>query len=290
MKKLFALLLTVLVIFSLVSCGAQMDNAMGEGLKGETSSTSSPEANDLAERKIIRRVSIDMETKHYDETLNTLHGAMAAVGAYASNINEYSRSGSRHANYVIRVPSANLEAFLTSVETMGNVLSRTESAEDVTLAYVDVESRIRALKAEETALTEMLEKATNLNSLLDIRSRLTEVRYQLDSYESQLRKYDDLIDYSTVNLSVAEVERLANVRGGVWGQIGDDFMDNVYAIADGAVALFIWLVGNIPVFVQLGGIGTGLFFLIRHVQRKRYAKAVAETEARKAAKQQPEEK
>ena len=57
MKKLFALLLTVLVIFSLVSCGAQMDNAMGEGLKGETSSTSSPEANDLAERKIIRRVS-----------------------------------------------------------------------------------------------------------------------------------------------------------------------------------------------------------------------------------------
>lgn len=284
MKKLLSCILALVLLLALASCGANMeDSALGDGFKNG-SSTSEQTGNDLIERKIIRRVSIDMQTKQYDETLEKLNEAMAAVGAYAENMNEYSRSGARHVNYVIRVPSAHLEAFLTSVNTMGNVLSRTESADDVTLAYVDVESRIRALQAEEAALMDMLEKADTLNALLDIRSRLTDVQYQLDSYESQLRKYDNLIDYSTVTLHINEVERLANVRGGVWGQIGDDFMDNVFAIADGAVAFFIWLVGSSPILVLIGGIGTGLFFLLRHIQRRRYAKAVAETEARKAAK------
>jgi ABC-type antimicrobial peptide transport system permease subunit len=271
MKQLSVLLLCLALVFSLASCGAaeSMDNYTG-GYKENMSDNSNPN-NDLLERKIIRRVSMDMETRDFDELADSLTRAVASVGGYTESANVYSRSGSRHASYVFRIPSANLDAFLSSLSTLGNVLSRSENAEDVTLAYVDTESRIRALKAEETALLEMLEKSENLSDLMSVRSRLTDVRYQLDSYESQLRKYDSLIDYSTVSVSVSEVERLSNIRGGVWTQIGDDFMDNVYAIADGAVAFFIWFVGSLPVLILLGGFATGGFFLYRYVRRKRSA-------------------
>ena len=269
MKQLSVLLLCLALVFSLASCGAaeSMDNYTG-GYKENMSDNSNPN-NDLLERKIIRRVSMDMETRDFDELADSLTRAVASVGGYTESANVYSRSGSRHASYVFRIPSANLNAFLSSLSTLGNVLSRSENAEDVTLAYVDTESRIRALKAEETALLEMMEKAASLSDLMSIRSRLTDVRYQLDSYESQLRKYDSLIDYSTVSVSVSEVERLSNIRGGVWTQIGDDFMDNVYAIADGAVAFFIWFVGSLPVLILLGGFATGGFFLYRYIRRKR---------------------
>lgn len=271
MKQLSVLLLCLALAFSLASCGAaeSMDNYTG-GYKENMSDNSNPN-NDLLERKIIRRVSMDMETRDFDELADSLTRAVASVGGYTESANVYSRSGSRHASYVFRIPSANLDAFLSSLSTLGNVLSRSENAEDVTLAYVDTESRIRALKAEETALLEMLEKSENLSDLMSVRSRLTDVRYQLDSYESQLRKYDSLIDYSTVSVSVSEVERLSNIRGGVWTQIGNDFMDNVYAIADGAVAFFIWFVGSLPILILLGGFATGGFFLYRYVRRKRSA-------------------
>lgn len=271
MKKLSVFLLVLTLILALASCGAaeSMDNYAG-GYK-ETTSDSVDADNDLAERKIIRRVNMSMETRDFDALAESLSEAVASVGGYAESSNVYSRSGSRQASYVFRIPSAKLDAFLTSLSTLGNVLSRSENAEDVTLAYVDTESRIRALKAEETALLEMMEKAASLSDLMSIRSRLTDVRYQLDSYEAQLRKYDSLIDYSTVSVSVSEVERLSNIRGGVWTQIGDDFMDNVYAIADGAVAFFIWFVGSLPVLVLLGGFATGGFFLYRYVRRKRSA-------------------
>lgn len=271
MKKLSVLLLVLTLILALASCGAaeSMDNYAG-GYKENTSDSVDAE-NDLAERKIIRRVNMSMETRDFDALAESLSEAVASVGGYAESSNVYSRSGSRQASYVFRIPSAKLDAFLTSLSTLGNVLSRSENAEDVTLAYVDTESRIRALKAEETALLEMMEKAASLSDLMSIRSRLTDVRYQLDSYEAQLRKYDSLIDYSTVSVSVSEVERLSNIRGGVWTQIGDDFMDNVYAIADGAVAFFIWFVGSLPVLVLLGGFATGGFFLYRYIRRKRSA-------------------
>ena len=277
MKQFSVLLLCLALVFSLASCGAaeSMDNYTG-GYKENMSDNSNPN-NDLLERKIIRRVSMDMETRDFDELADSLTRAVASVGGYTESANVYSRSGSRHASYVFRIPSANLDAFLSSLSTLGNVLSRSENAEDVTLAYVDTESRIRALKAEETALLEMLEKSENLSDLMSVRSRLTDVRYQLDSYESQLRKYDSLIDYSTVSVSVSEVERLSNIRGGVWTQIGDDFMDNVYAIADGAVAFFIWFVGSLPVLILLGGVATGGFFLYRYIRKKRNTRKKPDT-------------
>jgi len=282
MKKLFSVLLVLLLTVSLVSCGAAMDAEDG-GFKNNADSSLESSGNDLAERKIIRRVNLSMETRDFDEMQENLHTAIRAVGGYSENVNEYSHSGYRRATYVIRIPSANLDAFLSSLSSLGNVLSRNETIDDVTLAYVDTESRIKALKAEEAALIEMMEKAEDLNSLLSIRSRLTEVRYQLDSYESQLRKYDNLIDYSTVTVNVNEVERLANVRGGVWGQIGDDFMDNVYAIADGAVAFFIWFVGSIPVFVLIAVVVTAFVLTFRTVYRRRARKAEEALKAKQAA-------
>ena len=55
MKKLFSCLLVILLLVSLVSCGAAMDAENG-GFKNNSSASGESIGNDLAERKIIRRV------------------------------------------------------------------------------------------------------------------------------------------------------------------------------------------------------------------------------------------
>ena len=52
-----------------------------------------------------------------------------------------------------------------------------------------------------------MEQATNLSDVLQIQNRLTDVIYQIESYESRLRTYDNLIDFTTIDLTIREVEK-----------------------------------------------------------------------------------
>ncbi len=62
--------------------------------------------------------------------------------------------------------------------------SQSESAEDVTLQYTDTESRIASLKNEQERLNALLEKADTLENIFKLEERLTEVRYELENYQS----------------------------------------------------------------------------------------------------------
>ena len=54
----------------------------------------------------------------------------------------------------------------------------------------------------------MMEQAGDLETLLAIQNQLTEVQYQIESYTAQQRTYDDLISYSTVDVTVEEVKQI----------------------------------------------------------------------------------
>lgn len=58
-----------------------------------------------------------------------------------------------------------------------------KTTEDVTLEYVDTESHLKALKTEEETLLALLEKAEKLSDVFEIQEELTNVRYQIESYE-----------------------------------------------------------------------------------------------------------
>lgn len=294
MKKRIALILAILLLLvSLVACGSKSYDKEADDFSSSAESTGKPsdavnDANDLAERKIIHRVSMTMETREFDTLIGRLEAAISANGAYAENADQTASSTRRRATYVIRVPAAKLDSFLDAISGIGTVTGSSRSSEDVTLTYVDIESRIKSLRAEEAALLTMMENAGSLSDLLQIRSRLTEVLYQLDSYESQLRKYDDLIDYSTVTIYVHEVERVTEVNESVWSRIGTKFMDNLYGIRDFFLSLFIWFVGSLPVLVLLGAAVAVVVVLV--IRQNRKVRRRLEADKVKAENRSDEEK
>ncbi len=113
--------------------------------------------------------------------------------------------------------------FLSQVAENGNITSRSEQETDVTLDYVDLDSHKAVLLAEQERLLSFLEQAETVEEMIMLESRLSEVRYQIESMERQLRTYDNQVEYSTVYLSITEVVELTPVpvrQQTTWERIG----------------------------------------------------------------------
>ena len=150
----------------------------------------------------------------------------------------------------VRIPSSKLDGFIQNVKDTANVTYISESTDDITLKYVDVESRKIALETERDRLLELLEKAETVEDIITIEGRLSEVRYQLESYASTLRTYDNQVDYSTVHINISEVARETRVEPkGFWEEVKEEFGDSLYDMGRSARNFAIWFLGSLPYLI-----------------------------------------
>lgn len=221
-------------------------------------------------RKLIKTVRLEMQTKEFDALMEGLRGKIREMNGYIENSSvwgsNYEYSSARRSEYTVRIPADRLDEFIEVVSELGNVTYKSEGVEDVTLQYVDVESRQKALETEQTRLLELLEQADNLEDLLTIESRLSEVRYELENYGSQKRLLDNQIDYSTVHMSISEVERITEVgEKSFFEEIADLFGDNLYHVGRGLRGFVIVLIGSLPVLAVWAVVIAGFVLVIRKV-------------------------
>lgn len=282
MKKttvFLSLLLILCLIFS--GCSSQdknADNGTGGapsvgGAEGDYSTDSAGSTQVLTDRKIITTVYESLETAQYDAFLAALKEEVAARGGYFVHA-KYSGNGiettqNRRADFEIRIPAASLSAFTEKVGTLAAVLSHTEEADDITLSYIDVESRISVLEAEEKALLGILETAQKTEDVLAIRESLTDVQGQLASLRAQKQTYDTLIAYSTVHIDVSEVKtERAGSDGSFFSEVGKTFSESLSAIGAFFSGLGVFLLGNSPIILLVAALAVGIFFLVRYFHRR----------------------
>ena len=136
-----------------------------------------------------------------------------------------------------------------------------------------MESRMLALRTEQTRLLELLAKAENMTDLLKIEERLTEVRYQLESITSKLRAMDNLVEYATVELDLQQVEVYTETeKQTVWQRIGSGFTKNIGNVWDGIVNFFVWVITYSPQLLIVAGIAVVIVILSKRSAKKRRAK------------------
>lgn len=234
-------------------------------------------------RKLIRTFDINIQTKEFDNVLSGIQAKVQELGGYIEQSSldggsAYYNSYNRYSNMTVRIPSDKLDSFVENVKETANVTYISESTEDITLQYVDTESRKIALETERDRLLELLEKAETVEDIITIEGRLSEVRYQLESYASQLRTYDNQVDYSTVHINIDEVEREAKVEPKTfWEEVTDDFGDSLYGIGRGFRGFAIWLLGSSPYLVLWAVVIGSAAFVVRAVGRKKKLNKVLKT-------------
>ena len=211
-------------------------------------------------RKIIKNVNIDAETEEFDTFIANIDAKVRSLGGYMESTNISGRSinaskGSlRNANITARIPAKNLDSFVTNVADISNITNKSESAEDVTLNYADTQAHIKSLRTEQERLDQLLLQADDIETIIAIESRITDVRYELESYESRLRAMDNKVDYSTVYIYVKEVERYTPVeehKQTVGERIITGFTENLISAKDFVVDFIVELIIAIPIIVVL---------------------------------------
>ena len=225
-----------------------------EAVEQETVAVEEQAADTL--RKLIRNVDMSVETEDFDGLMANIQSKVNALGGYIEQSDVYNGSytsnyRSRNASLKVRIPSGKLDSFVDLVAVNSNITNKSESVEDVTLQYVDLESHKKALRAEEESLIAMLQKAEKIEDIVVIQSQLTSVRYQIESMESQLRTYDNKIQYSTVWLYVNEVAYYEPYEPKTPGQrIREGFTRNVHNVLDGIENFCIEFVIAIPLIIM----------------------------------------
>ncbi len=296
MKRILCLGLTLcLLLVSLAACSAagngtaDLDlqyskDSLAEEEYGSTNTTAAGTSiPEISDRKMIRDAELTVETKKFDEFLTALDKKVTEMEGYveSSSVNNdgYSKTY-RRATLVARIPADSLDKFLNAVGKLGSISDKSITTNDVTGEYIDAESRVAALKTEQASLMELLKTATNLDDILEIQDRLTDVTAELELYQKRINSIDARVSYSTVTLSIREVELdPTNDEQGFWGETGTRFMNNLYSIGAGAKAIAMWLISSLPYLVLLGAIGLAIWLPIRRkMRRKRAAKQAQSTD------------
>ncbi|MCL2201831.1 MAG: DUF4349 domain-containing protein, partial [Oscillospiraceae bacterium] len=234
----------------------------------------------LAER-IIYTVSADIETLHYEQTLEQVNRLMALNGAFIEShfvggVNlENTMMGwnsMRTARFTLRVPTHRLNAVTADLSLLGNVASLSSDAQNITQQFSDTEARLTTLRTQETRLLELLINAENIEEMLAIEDRLSWVRFDIESMTSTLRNWQNQIDYSTLHLFVREVEEftVAQPRDerGYWQQMGDGIVDTLRGIGRFFMDIFMWFATNIPILIILAVVVIVIIVIIRRQLRK----------------------
>ena len=254
---------------------APMMQASGNSLTSDASgsATALPE-----NRKWIITIDMSAETEDLDAMLAELDQRVKALNGFVEDQNIYNGSSYssrryRSASMTVRIPADDVDKFTEDVSGIANVVRTNKNLEDITLNYSATTSRITALETEETRLLEFMAQADNMSDLLEIEDRLTDVQYELERYASQLRLYDNQIDYATIYLDIEEVQEYTPVvEKTTWERIRDGFVSSVKDLGNGIKEIFVWLLINSPYLVVIGILGAGAVVIVKKRKVRRAAK------------------
>ena len=249
-RSVLACFLTLMMLLTLTACGgakseeatasnsAAMDSwteaetpaapaedmAYGGGVKYEeaVSAESQTESGTVAQ-KLICTAWLEMETTEFDTATAALTDLTEQLQGYfeSSTVGERG-SGSRWAEYTIRVPAEKYRTFLNQAGELCHETWRNTSQENVTESYYDTQGRLRTQRIKLERLQALLAKAELMEDIITIESAISETEQMIDDLSGTLRHYDGQVDYATVSISLSEVYKLSDVE-----EVPDSFISRL---------------------------------------------------------------
>ncbi len=226
-KRLLPLFLALLL--SLSACGSSSGGTTNSAAAGDSSvdngwAEAAMDAADTADgadfsavrrnAKLILNADLSLETQDFEKSAADIEKMTAEAGGYIESSGTYGDTGSRSANYTLRVPQEKFEQFYAQLGENMHVVSRSRSSEDVTEQYTDIETRLATLQTKHERLLSLLEKADKMEDIIALENALADCEYEIDSLTGSKRRYDDLVGFSTFYINLREVQTLTATADG----------------------------------------------------------------------------
>ena len=231
-------------------------------------------------RKIIRNYDISLATNTFDDDLAYINAKLSELGGYVlssslsgSKPEAYGDSG-RSLSMTLRVPAEKASDFVSGVQQLGKVDYIHDYTDDVTDQYFDVDTRLAVLKDQLERLRAIMVETDNLADIITLEERISEVMLQIEELTGTLKRYDALIAYTTIDLSINERNAISGPADtkGTGERISEGFTDTLNGVATFFVNFFVWFVSSLPVLIILAAITVAVVFIVKHAVKKNRAK------------------
>jgi predicted DNA binding CopG/RHH family protein len=191
---------------------------------------------------------------------------------YTDGISTTKEYTEKYANITIRVPEAEFQNIFNNIKGMGKLVSENISGNDITAEYRDTEARVDNLKIQEQSLKQLMTKANNVDEILRIETELNRVRTDIDINSGNLKRWDNLVQLSTIYIYMRELkpEELKSVDvPGMWEKAYQGFIKAINNVVGGLENTVILLVAAIPYLVIAGLVVVIGLYIARKIRKKK---------------------
>ena len=207
-----------------------------------------------ADRKLVRNSSMDIVTRNPADTAEQIRQVAERLGGFLvkSVTNGQDAQGALMA---VCVPANRFEEARAEIRKLGlRVDSERVEAQDVTRQYVDLDARLRNLRAEEAQYLSIMKAAHTVKDALEVSEKLSDVRGQIEQQQAEFEALSKQVETVAINVSL-HTEAEAQVFGLHWRPLyqlklavrdGLDSLEN-YVVA---MAGFIFLLPTILLWLM----------------------------------------
>ncbi|SDF54089.1 protein of unknown function [Methanolobus vulcani] len=218
------------------------------------------------DRKTITTVDMTIQVSNAAEGIDKISKMAVASGGYVSSSSiydsYYGSDESKEGYVIVRVPESEYSSFLEDVGELGEVTSKSVSAQDVTEEYIDVSARLDNLERQESRLQDILNMTETVEDVLAVEKELERVRGEIESLTGRLNYLDDRIEFSTISIRVTEPRPITRS----WG-IRDAISESVNGFISMINALIILIGYLLPLVIVLIFFGGAGLFIRRRIRR-----------------------
>ena len=242
-------------------------------------------ATDLLERQIVYTCSLELTVSSPSQTAEQVRLLAEKLEGYSENA-ESGGQRSTQASITIRIPAAQLESAKAEIRKLAvRIESEKTNALDVTKQYVDMQARLRNLRAAEAQYLQIMKSAIKVQDMLDVTAKLSEVGGQIEQQQAEFQALSKQVEMASISISL-RVPTDTEVMGIHWRplyQMKLALRDGLNALAEYATAMMAVIFILPAVLLWTATILLGVFLswrIVRWVARLFFPslKAVGEKE------------
>lgn len=152
-------------------------------------------------RKVVMEGYVRLRVSSVEDVPRVAERVSRLADAFGGYVGEM-RVGEDYATVLLRVPQEKFNKTLEELKKLASVIEVSTTARDVTDQYIDLEARLKALRAQEERLLQLLYQAKTVEELLKVEDYLTRVRSSIEWYEAQLKNLERSIQFSSIRVYI----------------------------------------------------------------------------------------
>ncbi|HEX6208025.1 MAG TPA: DUF4349 domain-containing protein [Actinomycetota bacterium] len=201
------------------------DEALGDGAAAEAAAAELP----VLGPSVIKSAQIGLEVERggFKDALQRATSVASAEGGFVLSSSVEGKEA-RRGSIVLRVPSDRFEAALASLRDLGTVRRERIEGEEVGQEFVDLEARLRNLRAQEAVLLRLMDEAGSIAETIRVQRQLTGIQLQIERIRGRLRYLEDRTSFGTISVSLAEVgvaaPREPSIIARAWERAAEGFL------------------------------------------------------------------